>query len=270
MDYNVIDKHLPSSGPRPNLMDYAAECARFSWDAARAELAGLPGGALNIAHEAVDRHASGPRATRLALRWLGREGAVRDFTYGDLELATSRFANVLAGLGVARGERVFVLAGRIPELYIAVLGALKRGCVVSPLFSAVRARADRHSAHHRPRRGAGHDLQPVSRRRWRDPRGSLPFLKHVLVVRDEVATGPAGGHSGPARRCWRRRRIEFDTVPTAARGSRLAAFHQRHDRQAQRRRARARSGGRPPRHRPAGARFSRPRTCSGARPIRAG
>ena len=49
---------------------------------------------------------------------------------------TNRFANALAGLGVQPGERVFVLAGRVPELYIAVLGALKAKCVVSPLFSA--------------------------------------------------------------------------------------------------------------------------------------
>ena len=61
---------------------------------------------------------------------------MRDFTYRDLALETSRFANVLAGLGVQAGERVFILAGRIPELYIAVLGALKQRCVVSPLFSA--------------------------------------------------------------------------------------------------------------------------------------
>jgi len=51
----------------------------------RGELAGLPGGrGLNIAHEAVDRHANGPRRDHLALRWLGKDGAVRDFTYVDL------------------------------------------------------------------------------------------------------------------------------------------------------------------------------------------
>ena len=39
-------------------------------------------------------------------------------------------------LGVGRGDRLFVLAGRVPELYVAVLGALKNGTVVCPLFSA--------------------------------------------------------------------------------------------------------------------------------------
>ena len=76
------------------------------------------------------------RATAQALRWLGRDGARRVFTYRDLRAETNRFANALRQLGVPAGERVFVLAGRIPELYIAVLGALKAKCVVSPLFSA--------------------------------------------------------------------------------------------------------------------------------------
>ena len=59
----------------PNLDDYARARASFTWAAARAELDGLPGGrGLNIAHEAVDRHAAGPRRDRVALRWLGKDG----------------------------------------------------------------------------------------------------------------------------------------------------------------------------------------------------
>jgi acetyl-CoA synthetase len=185
MDYNVIEKPLVPGRPVPNLLDYAVARAQFSWDAARGKLAGLPGGALNIAHEAVGRHAGGPRAAQLALRWLGREGAARDFTYADLDRAASRFANVLTDLGVAKGERVFVLAGRIPELYIAVLGALKRGCVVSPLFSAFGPEpiATRLTI------GQGKVLVTTSSlyaKKIAGQRAALPFLEHVLVVRDEL------------------------------------------------------------------------------------
>jgi len=129
----------PRSGWRvlPNLTDYDQARAAFSWEAARRGLDGLPGGAgLNIAHEAVDRHASGPRATRVALRVLPRDGGARDFTYADLRRLTNRFANVLQRLGVGRGEVVASVAGRVPELYIAALGTLKAGAVFSPLFSA--------------------------------------------------------------------------------------------------------------------------------------
>jgi acetyl-CoA synthetase len=121
----------------PNLADYETARRAFSWAAARAELEGLPRGAgLNIAHEAVDRHATGPLGAVVALRWLGRDGTRREFTYAELRQLSNRFANVLRGLGIARGDRVVTLLGRVPELHITALGAWKLGAVFCPLFSA--------------------------------------------------------------------------------------------------------------------------------------
>jgi acetyl-CoA synthetase len=57
-------------------------------------------------------------------------------TYADLAAETARFANALGSLGLRPGDRVFTLMGRLPELYVAVLGALKAKCVVSPLYAA--------------------------------------------------------------------------------------------------------------------------------------
>ncbi|MEO5337562.1 MAG: acetate--CoA ligase [Magnetospirillum sp. WYHS-4] len=127
---------IRKSGPyrvSPNLPDYATARASFTWEAARAELAGLPGGGLNIAFEAVDRHAA---SGRVALRCLRKGGTVEDIGYADLAARTNRFANLLVSLGVKKGERVFGLAGRVPELYVAALGSLKAGAVFCPLFSA--------------------------------------------------------------------------------------------------------------------------------------
>ncbi|MFZ2282043.1 MAG: acetate--CoA ligase [Prosthecobacter sp.] len=136
MNFPPITKNIASWQVRPCMVDYAKTCAEFSWDAVRAELAGLPdGGGLNLAHEAVDRHASGPRARHLALRWLGKDGSVRDLTYADMAQGSARFANVLRSLGVGKGERVFALMGRVPELYFAALGTLKNVSVFCPLFS---------------------------------------------------------------------------------------------------------------------------------------
>jgi acetyl-CoA synthetase len=119
-----------------NLSDYE-ECARtFSWSRARALLDGLPGGGLNIAHEAVDRHVLAGRGGKLALRWIGRDGQILDFSYSALGAQANRFANVLARHGIGKGGRVFSLLGRVPALYIAALGTLKNGSVFSPLFSA--------------------------------------------------------------------------------------------------------------------------------------
>ncbi len=137
MEYKPIIKNPDQWRVPPNLMDYPKMYREFTWDLITQELDGLPGGAgLNIAHEAVDRHANSPRRDQLALRWLGAHGEVRDFTYGDLKEQTNRFANVLRRLGLGKGDLVAVLAGRIPELYIAALGALKNVSIFCPLFSA--------------------------------------------------------------------------------------------------------------------------------------
>ena len=173
----------------PNLTDYEAARARFSWDEARAELDGLPGGrGLNIAHEAVDRHAAGPLRDRTAIRWRGKDGAAQNITFAQLRELTSRFANILQSLGVAKGERVFALMGRVPELYVAALGSLKSGSAFCPLFSAfgpepIRARMAIGQAK------VLVTTESLYRRKVAPIRGQLPDLRHVLIVGDDH--GPA-------------------------------------------------------------------------------
>lgn len=121
----------------PNMPDYERACAEFTWEWARGLLDGLPDGrGLNIAHEAVDRHALSGRDDHVAIRFLPLAGPRRDITYADLAQLTNRFANVLERLGVGPGDRVFVLAGRIPELFVAAFGTLKARAVFAPLFAA--------------------------------------------------------------------------------------------------------------------------------------
>ena len=137
MQWQPIHKSLSELAVPPNLIDYERAYADFSWETVRHAIDGLPAGqGLNLAHEAVDRHAAGPLRDKLALRCLGKSSEVRDFTYGELSEQSNRFANVLRRLGIGKGDRVFVLAGRIPELFIAVLGTWKNGSVLCPLFSA--------------------------------------------------------------------------------------------------------------------------------------
>ena len=182
MTYRTIEKPKRGWEKAPNLTDYEKACAGFSWEAAQRELEGLPEGrGLNIAHEAVDRHANSPLRQHLALRWISKRGESRDFSYADLRSLTNRFANVLQRLGLARGERVFLLAGRIPELYIGALGTLKNGSVFCPLFSAFGP----EPIHQRVRIGDGRVLVTTPmlyRRKVAALRASLPGLKHVLLV----------------------------------------------------------------------------------------
>ncbi|MDO8449677.1 MAG: acetate--CoA ligase [Rhodoferax sp.] len=121
---------------RANLKDYDAGRASFTWDAARTLLDGLPGGGLNIAHEAIDRHVAAGLGDKVAIRWIAKDESRHDFAYADLRARTNRFANALQSLGVGKGDRVFCLLGRVPDLYIAALGTLKLGAVFCPMFSA--------------------------------------------------------------------------------------------------------------------------------------
>ena len=185
-----IRKSLAETPIQPNLSDYDREYSGFAWDRARLELSGLPAnGGLNIAYEAVDRHAHGPRRTHTAIRWLGRDAAVRDYTYADLRDLSNRFANLLRGLGVAEGDRVYTLAGRIPELYIAALGTLKNRSVFCPLFSAfgpepVRARLSIGQAR------VLVTTESLYRRKVASLRSQLPDLEFVILIGDDH--GPTG------------------------------------------------------------------------------
>jgi acetyl-CoA synthetase len=125
----------------PNFANYEQARAKFDWSMVPDPCAGMPSGGCNIAYAAVDRHANGPEADRTALRFItdtGSDGELvaNDLSYAELGRRTRRCTNVLRGLGVGKGERIFLIMGRIPDLYVAMLGALRNGSVVSPLFSA--------------------------------------------------------------------------------------------------------------------------------------
>lgn len=178
----VITKETGSLRVKPNLADYEAGRAAFTWDEARQALAGLPDGrGLNIAYEAVDRHAAGVRSGREALRFVRADGSTRSLSYADLAGHTSRFASVLRALGIGRGDRVFSLLGRSPELYIAVLGTFKNASVFCPLFSAFGPEPVRQRLH----LGTGRVLvttRALYRKKVAPIRDSLPELRFVLLV----------------------------------------------------------------------------------------
>ena len=121
---------------RHNLEDYEKVRAAFSWDSVAGELSGLPGiKGMNIAYEAVERHAMGPLKNTIALRCIRKDRSFQNFTYSELKTKSSKFANILQNLNIKKEERIFSFAGRIPELYITALGTLKHRSVFCPLFS---------------------------------------------------------------------------------------------------------------------------------------
>ena len=209
MEWPTIHKS-PGVVP-PNLEDDREIWETFSWAEARRELDGLPGGGLNIAHEAVSRHVLHGRGDHVALRWRGRRGDGVDITYEDLDEASNRFAAVLAHLGLGRGDLVALLLTRVPDLYAAVLGTLKNASVVSALFPAfgpepVRQRLELGDA--RVLVTTEHQY----RRKIAGLRGALPRLDHVLLS-GEVSDPPPPG-TVALQPLMEQADGSFDMVPT--------------------------------------------------------
>ncbi|MDP2062982.1 MAG: acetate--CoA ligase [Phaeovulum sp.] len=168
--------------------DPEAARADFSWQTARDLLEGMPGGGLNIAYEAVDRHVAAGFGAEIAIRWLGKDGTARDLSYQELDGQAARFANVLTAHGLRRGDRVFALMGRTPELYAVALGTLKAGMVFTPLFSAfgpdpVRTRMEIGEA------SALVTTATIFVRKIAAWRAEIPSLRLVLIVGETAPDG---------------------------------------------------------------------------------
>ena len=185
MDSSSIIRKTPDDlRVAPNLVDYETERRNFSWEAISRDLACGPQGAVNLAWLAADRHAAGGTREKTAFRFLAEGAPVRTMNYGELSALATRFCNVLRGLGVGKGERLFILTGRIPELYVALLGSLRNGTVVSPLFSAfgpepIAMRMNLGAAAVLVTTDALYERKVA---KWRD---RVPTLRHVLLVAED-------------------------------------------------------------------------------------
>ena len=104
----------------------------FSWEESARALGWMPADPLNLGHTIVDRHAGSGRP---ALRWFGRRGEARTYTFDELSRLTARFANVLRAQGVGPGDRVAGFMPRVPEMLVAMIGAWKVGAVYVPIFT---------------------------------------------------------------------------------------------------------------------------------------
>lgn len=185
---DVIRKTATDFSVRPNLTDYERERGRFHWSDVPDPCEGMGPGLCNIAYAAVDRHTAGPAATRTALRFVPDRPwdgviATHDLSYAELGRLARRFSSALRSLGIDKGNRVFTLMGRTPELYIAMMGALRNGSVVSPLFSAfgpepIATRVNIGQA------DVLVTTRAIYQRKVAKIRDRLPSLRHVFVVGD--------------------------------------------------------------------------------------
>jgi len=111
---------------------YRDACRAFRWEESARALDWAPGEPVNLGHTIVDRHAGGGRP---ALRWLGKRGEDRTYSFDELGELTARFAAVLRAQGVEPGARVAGFLPRVPEMLIAMIGTWKAGAVYVPIFT---------------------------------------------------------------------------------------------------------------------------------------
>src|SRR6266536_1238781 len=76
------------------------------------------GGKLNACYNCVDRHLTNGRKNKAAIIWEGEPGDSRVLRYQDLHREVCKFANVLKGLGVGKGDVVAIYMPMVPELVI--------------------------------------------------------------------------------------------------------------------------------------------------------
>ena len=165
---------------------------------------------INIAYEAVDRHAEGSDADRCALRFVSRSFTTTDLSYRELSHRTNRCANVLRRLGVRDRDAIAVLAPRSPASYTAVIGALKAGalcCPLSPSFGPEPVTRRLRAA----RAVALVTTEPLLRRTAALRAGGIPSLHHVLV-----AGSPGAGGTIDFDAALRDAPVAFDPAPTTA------------------------------------------------------
>ena len=100
----------------------------------------------------VDGWAQNP--DQLALIWCNEAGAERRFTFSDISKLSNRFANLLASLGLRRGDRILIMLPRLPEWQIAMVGALKLGAIPIPCIDMLTAGDVAYRVAHSGARGA--------------------------------------------------------------------------------------------------------------------
>ncbi|MGN7468660.1 acetate--CoA ligase [Brevibacillus sp. SAFN-007a] len=177
---------IPATEGRFNLENYDETYARFDWKDVEKQFSWYETGKVNMAYEAIDRHLSTERKDKVALLYsdLTRE---ESYTFAQLSELSNKFGNVLRDLGIKKGDRVFVFMPRTPELYVSVLGTLKVGAIVGPLFEAFMEAAVRD----RLENSEATAIVTTPALLPRIPVSELPALKHVILVgaKEELAEG---------------------------------------------------------------------------------
>ncbi|MED1567204.1 acetate--CoA ligase [Bacillus paramycoides] len=176
---------LPVIKGENNLPNYEEAYANFNWEEVNENFTWNETGRVNMAYEAIDKHAKSDRKNKVALYY--QDGSRKEkYTFKEMKDFSNKAGNVLKNYGdVEKGDRVFIFMPRSPELYFALLGAVKLGAIVGPLFEAFMEGAVRD----RLEDSEAKVLITTPELLERVPLNDLPALKTVFLVGDNVEEG---------------------------------------------------------------------------------
>lgn len=117
------------------LQNYDEVRSTFEWEKTEQAFSWHKTGKVNMAYEAVDRHAESERKDKVAL-YFENETRKESYTFADVKEWTNKAANVFQQTGLKKGDRLFIFMPRSPELYFSIIGGLKKGLIIGPLFEA--------------------------------------------------------------------------------------------------------------------------------------
>lgn len=176
---------LPVIKGENNLLNYEETCAGFNWEEVNKNFSWYETGRVNMAYEAIDKHAKSDRKNKVALYY--QDGTRKEkYTFKEMKDFSNKAGNVLKNYGdVEKGDRVFIFMPRSPELYFALLGAVKLGAIVGPLFEAFMEDAVRD----RLGDSEAKVLITTPELLERVPLNDLPALKTVFLIGENVEDG---------------------------------------------------------------------------------
>ena len=176
---------LPVIKGENNLLNYEETYAGFNWEEVNKNFSWYETGRVNMAYEAIDKHAKSARKNKVALYY--QDGSRKEkYTFKEMKEFSNKAGNVLKNYGdVEKGDRVFIFMPRSPELYFALLGAVKLGAIVGPLFEAFMEGAVRD----RLEDSEAKVLITTPELLERVPLNDLPALKTVFLVGENVEEG---------------------------------------------------------------------------------
>ncbi|HEV3132753.1 MAG TPA: acetate--CoA ligase [Acidimicrobiales bacterium] len=184
------------------------------------------GGTLNVSYNCLDRHVAAGHGDKVAFHWEGEPGDTRTITYSQLLVDVSRFANVLRGLGVGRGDRVAVYMPMIPELTVAMLACTRIGAVHSVVFGGFSSDALRDRILDAQARvvvtadGGWRRGTPVALKANVDTAVSgTPCVDHVVVAQRIGGDSPGAPSMTPGRDHWWHELLSGDDAAAGGRPS---------------------------------------------------